>query len=253
VAVAIAVVAIALVAIALVAIETFAPAIVVPAAAQPAAGGSSAAPATAANGAGIRTLYLVRHGDYDSEDKRDDMIGKALVPLGREQAQLVAQRLAALPLRFDALYASPMTRARQTAEIVHAALPALAAQSAPEIAECTPPTRRMDIMRDLAPGEAETCQERLDAAYAHFVQPAGDADRNEILVCHGNVIRYFVCRALGVDPTAWLGMTIANCSLTVLQVKPDGSARLVSFDDVGHIPVDKQTYTGRKPAPPVVK
>jgi hypothetical protein len=38
-------------------------------------------------------------------------------------------------------------------------------------------------------------------------------------------------------------MTIANCSLTVIQVKPDGSMRLVSYDDVGHIPPAQQTYT----------
>ena len=31
---------------------------------------------------GVRTLYLIRHGDYDHEDDRDPDVGKALVPLG---------------------------------------------------------------------------------------------------------------------------------------------------------------------------
>jgi hypothetical protein len=38
-------------------------------------------------------------------------------------------------------------------------------------------------------------------------------------------------------------MNIGNCSLTVIQVNPDGSMRLVSYGDVGHIPPAKQTYT----------
>ena len=35
----------------------------------------------------------------------------------------------------------------------------------------------------------------------------------------------------GIDPEAWTGMTIANCSVTVVEVRPDGGLRLVSFDE----------------------
>ena len=32
----------------------------------------------------------------------------------------------------------------------------------------------------------------------------------DVLVCHGNVIRYFVCRALQFDPQGWLRMAVHN-------------------------------------------
>jgi serine/threonine-protein phosphatase PGAM5 len=201
------------------------------------------------SGDGIHTLYLIRHGDYESDDPRDSDAGKALNPLGKEQARLVGQRLAALPVPFDALYASSMRRARETAEIVSGILE-LPVRPATDIRECTPPARRADVRAKSDPQQATACREQLEGAFAHYFQPSPERDSREILVCHGNVIRYLVCRTLGVDPEAWDGMTIANCSITVIEVRADGSQRLVSFDDVGHLPPDKQTYTGtRRPQP----
>ena len=72
-----------------------------------------------------------------------------------------------------------------------------------------------------------------------------DSDRHEILVCHGNVIRWFVSRVVGGDPVHWPTMEIANGSITIIAVHADGTARLVMFSDVGHLPVSKQTWTGK--------
>ena len=59
--------------------------------------------------------YLIRHGQYDHADKRDEYIGRGLVPLGIAQARLLAARLRAMPVEFTSLTSSTMTRARQTA------------------------------------------------------------------------------------------------------------------------------------------
>jgi serine/threonine-protein phosphatase PGAM5 len=201
---------------------------------------ATAAPAGPA--AGTRTLYLIRHGVYDDDDPRDPEVGKALTEQGREQARLTGARLAQLPKPIDVLYASTMTRARQTAEIIGAALGGRQAVPAPEIKECTPPTRREDIMARERPGAPDSCRQVLDGAWARFFRPTSGPDSTMALVCHGNVIRYFVARALGLDPTLWLNMTIANCSLTVIQVRPDGRMRLVCFADAGHLPPALQTY-----------
>jgi len=198
---------------------------------------------------GTRTLYLVRHGLYDQNDPRDEAIGQGLVPMGREQAQLAGARLAALGVRFAALVTSPLTRARETADIIAALLPGLTPTIEPDLAECTPPTWRQDVARTLAVEEAQGCRDQLERAFARLFVPSPNGDRHEILVCHGNVIRWFWCRALGVDPTAWLGMTIANCSLTVIQVRSDGSCKLFLFGDLGHLPPALQTYPGGT-APP---
>ncbi len=47
-----------------------------------------------------RTLYLVRHGAYDTSDPRDERVGRALVPIGVAQARLAGARLAGLPVAF---------------------------------------------------------------------------------------------------------------------------------------------------------
>lgn len=215
--------------------------------APPAAAPAVAAAEPAAPGA--RTLYLVRHGLYDEDDPRDEAVGRGLTEAGREQARLTGARLAALAVPFDTLWTSPLTRARETAAIVAESLPGLAPRLAPELAECTPPTWRRDVAATLATGEAAACRDQLERAFARFFKPSPSGDRHELLVCHGNVIRWLWCRALGVDTTAWLGMAIANCSVTVIQVKPDGSCKLYVFGDAAHLPVELQTFPGGTRAP----
>lgn len=198
---------------------------------------------------GIHTLYLIRHGFYDTEDPRDADTGKGLTPFGEEQARLVGRRLAGLGVPIDSLHASTMRRARETAAIV-AQETGLAVQPADAIRECTPPARRADIRAKQDAGEAAACRDQLESAFARFFRPSPERDLREILVCHGNVIRYLVCRALDVDAEAWANMTLAHCSLTVVQVRSDGSMRLVAYADSGHIPPAQLTYGGTLPAPP---
>ena len=193
----------------------------------------------------IRNLYLIRHGEYVHDDACDEYVGCELDSLGREQAALAAARLKAMPVAFTSLQCSPMTRARQTAELIAPSLPGLVPAVHDDIHECTPPTRRADVMADLEPGEAAACAAQLKDAAARLLVPAtGDRDQHDIVVCHGNVIRWLVCRVLEVDPEAWLGMSIANCSVTIVQVRADGTCKLVSFADSGHIPWERTTYPG---------
>jgi serine/threonine-protein phosphatase PGAM5 len=66
--------------------------------------------------------------------------------------------------------------------------------------------------------------------------PATEGDRHELIVAHGNVIRYLVTRALGVDPEAWLEMSVHNASLTEIRVEPDGRFKVIAVGDSGHLP-----------------
>jgi serine/threonine-protein phosphatase PGAM5 len=61
-------------------------------------------------------------------------------------------------------------------------------------------------------------------------------NRHDILACHGNVIRYLVMKALDVDTTAWPALSVAHCSLTVIEVTPRGTCRVLAIGDTGHIP-----------------
>lgn len=193
----------------------------------------------------VRNLYLIRHGEYVHDENCDEAVGCELDALGREQARLVAARLDAMPIAFTSLQTSPYTRARGTAAIIAAQLGFSEPAIQGDIRECTPTTRRQDVMAGLKPGEAAECEAQLAQAAARLLVPAtAGRDEHDIVVCHGNVIRWLTCRALGVDVDAWLGMSIANCSLTIIQVKADGSCKLVSFADSGHIPWSQTTYPG---------
>ena len=54
-------------------------------------------------------------------------------------------------------------------------------------------------------------------------QKEGSRHEFEIIVCHANVIRYFLCRALQMPPEAWLRLCTFNCSLTYLTIRPTGT------------------------------
>jgi serine/threonine-protein phosphatase PGAM5 len=192
--------------------------------------------AEASHAAGWRTLYLVRHGEYDHDDPRPEDVGRGLVPIGVAQARLLGARLRATGIAFDSFDASPLTRARETAEVLREDLPGAVLRIVPELAECTPPTRRTEITADEDPAEMQACKERLDRLFdARFV-PATEGDRHELIVAHGNVIRYLVTRALGVDPEAWLEMSVHNASLTEIRVEPNGRFKVIAVGDSGHLP-----------------
>lgn len=187
-----------------------------------------------------RTIVLVRHGAY-VPDAKDSSPGPGLSPIGIAQAKLAAARLAGMPGKFDAIFASPMTRAHETAKLIAAALPGIPFEVLPELAECTPATRRKEIVADEKAEAMAACAAKLDALFAQRFVPARGAERRELFVCHGNVTRYLVTRALGVDPQAWLEMSAGHASLTVIRVEPDGRFKVISVGDIGHIPPNMQT------------
>lgn len=182
-----------------------------------------------------RTIILVRHGAY-TPDPADSSPGPGLSPIGVAQAQLAAARLAGMPGRFDAIYASPLTRAHETARVIAAAIPGAAVQVVPELEECTPRTRRKEILDREKPEAMKACAAKLDALFAKHFVPAAGAERRELIVCHGNVTRYLVTRALGVDTEAWLEMSVGHASLTQIRIEPDGRFKVISVGDTGHIP-----------------
>lgn len=194
---------------------------------------------------GTRTIYLIRHGEYDQDDERDAFTGRELTPLGIAQARLLASRLKSIPVEFSSLTSSTMTRARQTAMILNQDFPELDLIQDSLISECTPPTLREDIMADETASELNKCKENIEKAFEkYFVTSPDEKDRHDIIVCHGNVIRYFVTKVLNVDTMSWLQMSITNCSLTMVRINPDGSMKLDTFSDYGHIPENMRTYTG---------
>ena len=222
--------------------------------------GGFAAPAwpqSPAPGKGVHYVILIRHGAYVPDPATDDRVADGLNPLGHEQARAAGARLAGLPIKIDALVSSYFTRARESADEIGRELHMHATRDS-LIHECRPHSDRPDTTLDQQQ-EAEACEADLAAAWDKYFQPTPAADRHDVLVCHGNVIRWMVARALGVDTKRWSKMDIANGSLTVIAVSPDGTPKLLMFSDVGHLAPGKQTWLGvgnrwgMEPPPPAPK
>lgn len=196
---------------------------------------------------GIHTIYLIRHGDYAPQDDGIPDSLNVLTPLGIAQARLVSTRLKSMNINFSSLISSTMTRAMQTSQVIQNEFPEIVFEQSDLIRECTPPTWREDVMTETNTADVEECINNLEQAYQkYFIPSPNDKDRNDIIVCHGNVIRYFVTKVLKVDTMSWLQMSISNCSLTIIRILPNGNMKLDAFSDYGHIPENMRTFTGGK-------
>ncbi|XP_010850830.1 PREDICTED: serine/threonine-protein phosphatase PGAM5, mitochondrial [Bison bison bison] len=188
-----------------------------------------------------RHIFLIRHSQYhvDASLEKD----RTLTPLGREQAELTGLRLASLGLKFNKIVHSSMTRAVETTDIISKHLPGVCKVST-------------DLLREGAPIEPdppvshwkpEAVQyyedgARIEAAFRNYIHRADakqQEDSYEIFICHANVIRYIVCRALQFPPEGWLRLSLNNGSITHLVVRPDGRVALRALGDTGFMPPDK--------------
>lgn len=174
---------------------------------------------------GSRLLVLLRHGQYDAEDRGQ------LTPLGREQARLAAKYLQSL--RIDAMWASTLPRAKETADIVAETLTHLRPKHTRLLREGL----YTKVEGYVVPAdERREDRERADAAYAKFFRPSR-SDRTELLVCHGNLIRYLLCRAMHTPIAKWLRMTTNHCALSRIVVRDTGAVRVVSYNETAHLPI----------------
>eukprot|EP00606_Chrysophyceae_sp_TOSAG23-5_P000403 GSChrysophyteH2.ASY1.ANO1.869.1 assembled CDS len=204
-------------------------------------------------------IVLVRHGQY--QKGVDDDVDRTLTPLGKQQAALTGERLHALLLSkqlppVTKFVASTMIRAKQTADIIlphlthssnvdesssdgsAAALPLLTCNMLREGAVYVPVPAISKQRWDVSDSDFYRDQPRVEAAYRAYQ----GADTTSVLVCHGNVIRYFLTRALQIDPEAWLRFSVANGSITVIKVTPSGNCSLQMIGCAGFMPADSVTF-----------
>jgi probable phosphoglycerate mutase len=198
----------------------------------------------------IRFLYLVRHGDASPHDG-------PLSAVGREQAQLVAERLRPVPL--TAICHGPLPRAAQTAAIIAAGFPGVPVSVSELAGDYIPPDGGADLPAPFArlvdsytPAERARGAELAQAAIDQFTQPgpadsAAVGDTHELVVTHNFLIGWLVSQALGAPPWRWLGLNQMNGGLTVIAYQDTLPARLISFNDAAHLPPGLR-WTGFPPA-----
>jgi len=191
---------------------------------------------------GTRLLFLVRHGHYVTDEKQRQH--GQLTVLGQRQARCTGKRLAKLEssIKPQAIYHSDMPRAVETAEIIAGNLGQLPKQSVRALREMLPPfPKRPDQKprprKELAEVRAVTA--RLTKKF--LTAPKGKKCRVDLVVAHGNLIRYLVRLAMGDTATDWWKMGTSNCGVTLLSIRSEGSNYLIHYNDVGHLPMSMQT------------
>ena len=123
---------------------------------------------------------LVRHSHYAADPSIDEKIGPGLSPIGVAQARLTGARFAGWPKAFDARHVSPMQRARDTAASIGVAAPEPAWQVLDDLAECTPATRRQEVMDKTTAEERAACEAALERVFAKYFVPA---QASSVTVC----------------------------------------------------------------------
>lgn len=216
-------------------------------------------------------LILVRHGHTagNAGGSRAPMSGWTDVPLsarGRCQASALGRYLAA-GVSFDAVYSSPLERARETARIALGSLREV---------------RRCDSLREIYCGDAdgmpvgdvearypERWRANLRQEDDHFRWPGGESyqelrgrclaavraiagahvGQRVMVFTHAGAISQILGALHGVRAARWESFRPSNASLTCVDWQGN-QGRLVSFDDAKHLSI---VSSDGSPQPPLLR
>jgi broad specificity phosphatase PhoE len=195
-------------------------------------------------------LTIVRHGETSAnvDGVWHGSIDTELTPRGVEQARRAAGAVSALAPRATALYASPLRRARNTAEAIGAAL-GLEATIDPDLAEYHLGElegltyrvlmrehrlfERMGREPDWNPGGGESPRQvATRGAGALRRIAARHPGERVVVVSHGGALTLTLSLLLDGDISEWKRV-MDNCAITELSLDP--SPQLISFNCVTHL------------------
>ncbi len=222
-------------------------------------------------------ITLVRHGEPEWVRAGLQVDDPPLTTRGREQAHRLAPRLAAES--FDDIYVSPLTRARQTAapmlaavgrdEVIGAWLeeirnpiwhgtPAEKVDEAYQSDRARPAHERWEglpggeSVRDFVDrirNDATIFLKGLGIERSHPDLPVWSiesVERRVLFVAHAGTNSVFTCLMLGLDPTPWEWdrFVMGHASVTRLEALPVGGGftfSLTQLSDVEHLSPDMRT------------
>ncbi len=200
--------------------------------------------------------HLVRHGEtqWNAEQRVQGQTDIPLNDTGRRQAALTGKRLAGV--RFRAVYASDMSRAIETAEIIAAAsetappvvvdarlkevaFGALEGMTWAQIESEGSGLRVRQEQRDLdfRPPNGESYRELLDrlGGFAAALEERHPND-DVLVVGHGAALRALVVRLLRLpDEAFWAVSGHGSAGVSRVRRRRDGHAVLIGWSDVGHL------------------
>ncbi len=207
-------------------------------------------------------LILIRHGDAVAKDGAG--VNYPLSPLGEEQVRRLADRLRQKPP--DHLYASPILRAKQTAEAVAISVdrpivfePAFREIEVGEITGMSREERKLRYPKVFQPdgslfldfldigGEgASRFYERIASALRDVILDRhGVSEETVAVVAHGGVINAALAFFLEYPFGGRLRFRIENTSLTSFLVRDTGHPAVTGVNDAAHLAGLESAETGQ--------
>lgn len=190
------------------------------------------------------TLILLRHGvtDHNTGMRLTGWGDVELNETGKEQAEMAAENLTG-KFKFDALYVSPLKRARQTAEplirltglipvvindLMEYNFGDMEGRTIPEMKELYPEMfaawRKPDEGDFSWPGGEKRSEfhHRVDAAMWHIIRTEIAAQHQTVaIVGHGAALAGFVTEILTESPLGWRAYLLENCEYYCLKASFD--------------------------------
>ena len=198
------------------------------------------------------TLYAIRHGetDYNREDRVQGSHNSILSDFGRDQAGALAERLRRVHL--DAIFASPLLRARETAEKISAAN-GTKIRFVDDLREISCGVFEGALFADIkknrwdefiewlqnpelaAPGGESMNQlfARVSAALKEILANAEDGQTIAV-VSHAGVVRMTLAALVGVPVEVSTSFSLTNASVSVFNHRR-GRWTCHSWNDTSHL------------------
>jgi broad specificity phosphatase PhoE len=207
-------------------------------------------------------VRIVRHGESEGNfagSLQGSRLDTPLSPLGLRQAECLATRLAGEAI--DAVWASPMVRARETAAAVAAPLGLgvgldrdlvefdwgvwsgrpFTGEVEKEVSDVRARWRAGET--DLSPSGGESPARAAVRADRFLERLRGSGARSPLVVAHGRFNRILMTRLLGRELGRMDEIRQRNGSLSVFEWEGSPPAMALLLDDVSHLPPELQTIS----------
>ncbi len=191
-------------------------------------------------------LILVRHGLPERVEREDGAADPALSATGQQHAKAVGQWLAANE-QIDAVYASPMRRAHQTA-MPYSELAEKPVTLVDEVAEFDRNSRNYIPVEQLKKENYAAWQRMANGNYGKQadlgkfrdtvvkgLESIIDQNRGKraVVFCHGGVVNVWTTHCLGLEPQ--LFADVRYCSISRFLCASTGQRNLHSLNETQHL------------------
>jgi len=197
-------------------------------------------------------VYCVRHGEstYNAQGRLQGQSDRpVLSALGRQQSEATARALLGKPI--EALFASPLRRAYETAEIIAARLK-LEVRTDPRLKEINVGIFQDQLRSDLEKHHPEALREWLSGRPDYAI-PGGESRaqlarrgreafeeifglgfEQVVVVAHGGLLVSTIKSLLNI-PLENPPLALENCSITTLSRDGDGRVELLGLNQTDHL------------------